>query len=491
VRARRFRPGRPVGSRLGRAFRGVRSLLDPNVSRPRGVGATSTRQIRVLWVNQYVGTPDQAGGTRHLEMSAALRERGFDVRIVTSDLTLGSRSYSRRDGPADLRTLHEDIEGVPFVWLPAGSYQQNDWRRALSMLVFARHALTHLLRTVRRGDVVIGSTPQLFAAAAARLAAFARGGRFILEVRDLWPESLVAVSGRSGPVALALRIIADALYRSSRAILILAEGNRRPIERHGGRPARVMYVPNGVDLASFERSQTCEVPDLDWIDASPTFVYAGAHGPANGLGIVLAAAEDLQRRGRSDVRVLLLGAGPSKGELQREATRLQLHNLVFHDPVPKAAIPGILRRCTGGLMVLKDVELFRHGVSPNKLFDYLAADLPVITNVGGDVGGTVERSGAGLRVPPGDHQALADAMVAVADGQTFDRLGSAYVRDHHDRIVLAERLAGVIRAVAGRPFEPGTEPQSIQRAAGEPTARPEARAGSWRGASGLYTEART
>lgn len=412
------------------------------------IGRRRGRPLRVHWVNQYAVTPDQPGGTRHHEMASALRSRGYDVRIVASDLNLTSRSYSRREGAADGRVIVEDVAGVPFVWLPAGAYERNDRRRALSMLIFSGRVLTYLLRTVRRGDVVIGSSPQLLAAAAARVAAFLRGGRFVLEVRDLWPESLTGVAGRGSPLALVLRLVADALYRTSRAIIILAEGSREVIGRHGGRPTRIVYVPNGVDVDGFQRAATDLPAGMEWVGANPTFVYAGAHGPANGLELILEAAAELQRADGDDIRMLLIGDGPVKAELQREAAALGLSNVVFHPPVPKSVIPAIMARCTGGLMILKDVELFRFGVSPNKLFDYLACDLPVVTNVPGSVADIVHRADAGVVVPPGDPAALAGAMIKIADGDVAPGSGSAYVRRHHDRRVLADRLARVIDAVA-------------------------------------------
>lgn len=401
----------------------------------------------VHWVNQYAVAPDQPGGTRHHEMAAALRARGYDVRVVASDLNLTTRSYSRRSSSDDRGAIQEDVDGVPFTWLPAGRYDRNDWRRALSMITFAWHVLVFLLRTVRRGDVVIGSSPQLLAAGTARVAVLLRRGRFVLEVRDLWPESLTGVAGRRNPTALLLRIVADSLYRTSQAIIILAEGSREPIIRHGGRPARIVFVPNGVDLAAFASSIGDLPPDLAWLDESPTFVYAGAHGPANGLDLVLDAAERLRRAGRGDIRILLIGDGPVKTHLQSKARLLRLGNLVFHDPVPKQQIPTILRRCTGGLMMLKDVELFRFGVSPNKLFDYLACDLPVVTNVPGEVSRTVEDADAGVVVPPGDPDALASAMIAIADGEIVCGSGARYVKEHRDRRLLADRLALVIDAV--------------------------------------------
>ena len=402
---------------------------------------------QVHWVNQFAVAPDQPGGTRHHEMSAALRARGHDVRIVASDLNLTSRRYTRRQGDGDRRAIAEDVLGVPFTWLHAGVYERNDWRRALSMVLFAWNVLRHLLRTVHRGDVVIGSSPQLLAALAARLAAMLRRAPFILEVRDLWPESLTGVSGRRSVLAVGLRLIADLLYRTSSAIIILAEGSRESIVRHGGPPRRIVFIPNGVDLAAFTGPLEDLPQSLRWVEEHPTFVYAGAHGPANGLDKVLDAAAILTERGENEVKLLLVGDGPSKAALQQDATDHELSNVVFHDPIPKELIPSLLRRCAGGLMILKNVELFQYGVSPNKLFDYLASGLPVITNVGGEVARIVTDADAGIVVPPDDPGALAGVLARVTRSDVGTGSGLDYVRKHHHRAELADRLARVIEGV--------------------------------------------
>ena len=402
----------------------------------------------VFWVNQYAVPPDQPGGTRHFDMAATLSSQGRRITVIASDLNLTSRAYTRRAGPRDRRRIRETIDGVDFVWLPAGSYERNDWKRALSMALFALHVMRFLLQHSRRGDVVIGSTPQLPAAGAARVAAFVRRSHYVLEVRDLWPETLIEISGRTSLLSHTLSVFARVLYRTSEAIVVLAEGSRGPIQDQGGDPSRIYYVPNGVDLAAFSSFDDAALPpDLGWVHHDQVFVYAGAHGPANGLDLLLDAASELQRRGRDDLRLLLVGDGPEKRRLLDRCREERLTNVALHDPVPKQSIPALLRVAAGGLMILEDVALFKYGVSPNKLFDYLAADLPVITNVTGEVGRIVEESGCGLVIPASKGELLADAMVEVADGMRTFEPGSTYVRANHDRRELAERLGRVLDSI--------------------------------------------
>lgn len=401
----------------------------------------------IWWVNQYAVVPSGSGGTRHYDMARELRRHGFDARIVASDLSVHSRAYDVRRGPGDVRAFVREVDGVPFHWLPAGSYEANDWRRAASMLVFSAAVLMHLLsRRMGGRDVVIGSSPHLFAALAAWVAARMKGRPFVLEVRDLWPESYTAVSGSgSGTVVRLMRLVADFLYRRSDAIVVLARGSQPVIEKGGVPAERITWIPNGVDTASFPERQPRRAT------APVRFVYTGAHGPANGLDVAIRAAADVRKRGRDDIELVLVGDGPVKAELVELARALDAP-VQFTDPVPKSDIPKVLGDADAGLMVLADVELFQYGVSPNKLFDYLAAGLPVLTNVPGFVTDVVNESGAGLFVAPGDPQALADGMEAMADRRLSEEKpwpsGRSYIEERFDRRILAGQLEDLLRSLS-------------------------------------------
>jgi glycosyltransferase involved in cell wall biosynthesis len=246
-----------------------------------------------------------------------------------------------------------------------------------------------------------------------------------------------------------MRRIADLLYRRSNAVVVLAPASRDNVIAHGAQPSRVHLLPNGVDLEAFDGATSS---DLDL--ARPerfTFVYAGAHGPANGLDVVVDACELLQRRGDRRVRVVLIGDGPVKPDITQAAADASQTNLELLDPVPKSEIAAVLRSADAGLMVLAAADLFTYGVSPNKLFDYLAADLPVVTNVPGLVSEIVEATGAGIVAPAGDAAALADAMTSMASwppARLLSSGGRAYIAKHHDRRRLALALDALLRSVA-------------------------------------------
>lgn len=404
----------------------------------------------IVWVNQFAIPPSHPGGTRHYDLALTLKDLGWDVEIVASDLSLTTRTYWHRSSRYDPRVARDVVDGVAFTYVWAGSYKRNDWRRMLSMILFgASVAVLLAFRRSERRTVFIGSSPHLFAAFGTWLAAVVRRRVFVLEVRDLWPESYAEVSGggeNSIPYRL-MRRMADVLYRRADAIIVLAEGNRDRIISRGADPSKISYIPNGVNFQEFAEP-TGKVPSSE---RPVRFIYTGAHGPANGLDVVVQACAVLQRDGAGDIEVVFVGDGPAKDELASMARRLGLRNLELRDAVPKSEMPEVLASSDIGLMVLAQVELFSYGVSPNKLFDYLAANLPVLTNVPGLVADIVRSADAGCACDAGNPEALAAAMRTMAEEIRADparfRNGRAYVQRHFDRQLLAGQVDALVRGV--------------------------------------------
>jgi glycosyltransferase involved in cell wall biosynthesis len=239
-----------------------------------------------------------------------------------------------------------------------------------------------------------------------------------------------------------LRALERRLYRAADAIVVLAEGSEAVIREDVGVAKQIEFIPNGADVdrfASVEPDQT-RTPLV--------FLYAGAHGPANGLELLLDAAEEMQAR-RVDVIIRLLGDGVSKARLVTDASRRGLANVEFVDPVPKDAIPAQMAEASVGLHVLADVPMFRYGVSPNKLFEYMAAGLPVITNTPGEVSHLVEASDGGFVVGP---RGLADGIERMAELAPEARAqlgqhGRDWVTRERDRRRLADALESLLRSV--------------------------------------------
>lgn len=407
----------------------------------------------LLWVNQFALLPADGGGTRHFELGRELVNKGWRVTILASDLHLHSREYRRRASSADRETKCLTQDGVEIRWLWAARYERNNWQRAWNWLTFYQSVTRDSRSSQQSPDVVIGSSPQLFAAVAARTLARKAGVPFVFEVRDLWPESLVAAGGKRGLAYQVLDRLARSLYRDADRIVVLALGTRDYLVRRGIPGSKIVYLPNGVDTTAI-RPVIAAAGDQHTRGGGPfTLIYAGAHGPANGLDRVLDAAEILGPA--ANIRLVLVGDGPSKAMLRDDARRRGLTHVEFRDPVSKYVLAELLGEADAGLMVLRDAPLFSFGVSPNKLFDYLAAALPVVCNVPGEVAQLLEAADAGVQVADTSGRAMADAIRTLAamplgDRQRMGRAGRGWVEREHSREVLGEQLDVFLRELVAR-----------------------------------------
>ena len=269
---------------------------------------------------------------------------------------------------------------------------------------------------------------------------------FVFEVRDLWPESLVAAGAQDGLAYRYLEHVANGLYRAADRVLVLTRGVGRYLVERGVPESKIVCVPNGVDVDAVrprgDNGQKRGAAEQF------TLIYAGAHGPANGLETVLEAAHLL--RDERAVRFALVGDGPAKAALRAQAAQRSLDNVTFYDPVSKPELVTLLDGADAGLMVLREAPLFSFGVSPNKLFDYLAAALPVVCNVPGEVAQMLEESAAGVQAADASGPALAASIrkVLALPPQERRRMGAAgrdWVAREHSRSVLGSRLDAFLR----------------------------------------------
>lgn len=311
-------------------------------------------------------------------------------------------------------------------------------RRTLIFLRFAARSVGIALR--EKYDLAFATTTPLTAGIPGIFARWLRRKPFVFEVRDLWPELPRAMGVIKNPLVLwAMSALEWVSYHSADRCVALSPGIARGIARRGIDPDRIAMVPNGCDIHLFreagERWRPEGVAETDLLA-----VFTGAHGMANGLHAVLDAAEVLKARGRDDIKLLLIGDGKLKPELKADAERRGLDNLIFHDPVPKRQLSGLLAGSDVGMQILANVPAFYFGTSPNKYFDYVAAGLPVLNNYPGWVADMVTAADAGFAVPPDDAGAFADALEQAArDREALKRKGdnAARLGDRFDRAKLA------------------------------------------------------
>lgn len=369
--------------------------------------------MNVLYVHQHFSTPRGATGTRSYEFARHLVAEGHDVTVLCgssrqADTGLrGTFRRGRREGRVDgIRVIELDIP-----------YSNHDrfGKRTVAFLRFALGGVGISLRA--EYDVVFATSTPLTAGIPGIVARWLRRKPFVFEVRDLWPEAPREMGAITNPAVLAaLDGLEWVAYHSAHHLIGLSPGIVNGIVRRGIPKNRVALIPNGCDLELFDPTrhdrESASIPGVGEGDFVAAF--AGAHGMANGLDSVLDAAVVLTDRGRTDIKVVLIGDGAQKAALMKRACAAQLDNCIFLDPLPKGELARLLSRVDVGLMVFANVPAFYQGTSPNKFFDYLASGTPVLNNYPGWVADLIRAHDCGVVVEPGRPEAFADALEGLA-----------------------------------------------------------------------------
>lgn len=395
-----------------------------------------TTKRRVLVCNHFAAPSGEPGGTRHVELAERLEHWEAVVLAADRNLLDGRRRAARPPG--------FEVVRVP-------GHSGNGPARVVGWLAYAA-GVGRAARRLGPFDAVIGSSPHLPGAAAAQRVARRAGVPFVFEVRDPWPEVLAGMGAwsTSSPAYRALARLARRLEGQADAVVVLSEGVGALLTGRGVPAGRVEVIPNGADPDALvpPASRATLRRHLGWSDDEVVAVYAGAHGPANGLDLLLDAAATLART-HPTVRVVLVGDGVQKPHLVARAAEGRLDNVRFLDPVPKDEVAGLLGAADVGIHCLADAEVFHWGVSPNKLFDYLGAGRAVVTNTPGEVADVVQRSAAGEAVAPDE---LAEGIGRLAQLSTEARdakgeAGRAWLRAHRGRDASAARYEALLDRV--------------------------------------------
>jgi glycosyltransferase involved in cell wall biosynthesis len=402
---------------------------------------------RVLYVSQYFVSGDQPGGVRHWQHCRALARAGHEVTVVTSYVQHKERTIPEEyRGRRIVRSTEDGLDVVRTYSTPGYG---RDLKSRLSN--YGTFALWSLLAELRlpRPDVVVASSPSLPAAAAAAGVARARRSRFLLEVRDLWPDSAVAMGLVANPRVIgAARRMEHYCYRRADRIVALTEGIRDGVVQSGVVPAgRVSLITNGIDLDVVpDPARRDEVAALPLADDAFIAMFVGAHGTYSSLETVLGAADLLRDDPR--IQVVLVGGGDRKPALVDQASAMGLPNVTFVDPVPKRQVPAYLARADLCILPYQDRELFA-GALPNKVFDYLGAARPILASAPvGELTRLVDTARCGWNVPPEDPVAMADAIRRAAadpvDSRARGEAGREYALEHYDRAALAQRFVSLV-----------------------------------------------
>ena len=403
--------------------------------------------MNILLINHYAGSSLHGMEYRPFYLAREWVKQGHSVTVVTATF---SHLRIRQDRACKSRK-EEFIEGVRYVWLRTPRYHGNNLARVANIALFSLPLLTRRSNGLSksRADLVIASSPHPFTIFGASKIARSHRARLVFEVRDLWPLTLIELTGlsRRNPLILAMQYAEEFAYRTSDHVVSLLPKADRYMMEHGMEPRKFVYLPNGIDVDEW-RQLNQPLPALHEgvlreLRRKGFFIvgYAGSHSHANCLHTLIEASRILKSQ---PVATVLVGQGPEKDVLQKMADQACVKNVVFLPPLPKSALGSLFEAADVLFIGWKDLPLYRYGISPNKLLDYMMAGKPVIhaTRAGND---PVAESGCGVSIPPENASFLAQAVLKLKDTPLSERTsmglrGRKHVLEHYDYRALACRF---------------------------------------------------
>lgn len=399
--------------------------------------------MNILLINHYAGSPRHGMEFRPYYLAREWVRQGHRVTIVASSV-----SHLRQQNPAVSSAIaREQIDGVDYLWLRTRPYAGNGAKRLLNMLQFTAkvRGMARELAADRPDVVIASSTYPYDIWPAAKIARIARA-KLVYEVHDLWPLTPRLLGGFSErhPMIFSMQLAEDYACRHADKVISLLPGTAPHLQGRGMAPDKFCYIPNGFDPAETARAlpPPVEARITEFTrQFKATCVYAGGHAVSNALGPMIEAAA---RPESTDVGYLLVGKGVEKARLMQRAQSLGLKNILFLDPVEKPTIPTLLSLADIAYIGWHDSPLYQFGTSPNKLFDYMLAGLPVVhaTSSPYDL---VSDADCGISVPADDVPAIAGAISDLAnlpktERQALGARGKAFVQQRHSYPFLARQF---------------------------------------------------
>ncbi len=407
--------------------------------------------MNIIYINHYAGSDRHGMEFRPYFMAKRWVAAGHSVTMVAS-----SFSHLRTKNP-DMQgknVMEEMIDGIRYFWIAGPQYEGNGLGRIKNMMSFLHGLYKYADQIAAQGkpDAVIASSTYPLDIYPAHRLAKKHGAMLIYEVHDLWPLSPIELGGMSPhhPYIMVMQAAENYCYKHSDYVVSLLPNAQVHMAEHGLKPEKFICIPNGIVKADWERPMADPPVYHDKLkqyhDEGYFMIgYTGAHGIANALDSFVEAGEQL--RGKK-IKLLLVGPGPERERLKQKVVDSNLSETVeLLEPVKRDQVPELLHQMDALYVGLQRQPLFRFGVSPNKLMDYMMAAKPVIFAIDAP-NDMVAEADCGISIQPEDSSAIADAALRLAslpkeELEEMGQRGRQYILEHNEYDVLSEQFLRV------------------------------------------------
>ena len=393
-----------------------------------------------IWIfNHHALTPDMSGGTRHYDFAKELIKRGHSVSIIASSFHYSKYKEMKKYGEKEY--LQETTDGVDFIWIKTPPYFGNGISRVKNMLSYTIKALKIIpTLELKKPDIIIGSSVHLFAVYVAYKLSKKYNVPFVMEVRDIWPQTLIDMGiSKWHPFIIVLGWLEKYLYKKADKIISNLPYALNHISQFVSKD-KFIWISNGVDLNNISYIEKQKTDRF-------TISYTGALGIANNLGLLVEAAEKLQEE--KNICFRIVGDGAEKEKLKEIVKLKQLKNISIEDPVAKNEISTILQSSDILYFNLKDSPVFNFGISSNKLFDYMASGRVIIFSTKAR-NNPIKDANAGYTIEPDNLKQLEQTILDIYNLQQDERnnIGREirqYTENNYSISILTDKLEKLLR----------------------------------------------
>ena len=402
--------------------------------------------MRILFLTQYCPPEVGAPQNRIFEFAKRLKAFGHEVTILTA-----MPNYPRGEifeGYKGKKVVVEEIEEIKVV--RTGIYatkSKNFSKRIRNYLSFTFSSVLTGGKYIDKQDVVITESPPLFLGWSGYRLSKSKKAKFVFNISDLWPESAVKLDVLHNKLLIkASTYLEEFCYRKAQAVTCQTEGIVDNIVKRGFNKSKIHLITNGVDLDFFKKENYDEsFRESIGLKGKVAFCYAGILGIAQGLEVILEAAELLKEN--KAIQFVLIGDGPEKERLFRIKEEKNLDNVTFLPLQPKGNMPKIIASMDGTIIPLKKLDIFK-GALPSKMFEALASQLPIILAVEGEAEKLINKAQAGIVVEPENPKAIADAVLKLYNDKELriklGQNGRNFARENYSRDVITKRLEKIL-----------------------------------------------
>lgn len=406
------------------------------------------QRLRVVLLTHYFPPEVGAPQARLYELATRAAAAGLAVTVVT-----GFPNYPNGVVPDGYRgrfRMEEAMGGIRVIRTSVYATPNRGFvRRILNHLSFAASSLAAAGRA-GPADILFVESPPLFTGLAVLAYRRLKGAPYVFNVSDIWPESAVQLGAlRSRWAVRMAEALEMHLYRKAARVSVVTPGMLERLAARGIPREKLFLLTNGVDTDLYRpAAPSAELARKLGLEGKKVFLYAGTHGLAQGLDVMLEAARQTTD---PDVLYVFAGEGAEKQALMEKASAERAGNVRFLANQPKSVMPDLLNLAYATIVPLKKLDLFKSAL-PSKMFESMATAKPIVASVWGEAAGLVEKAGCGIVVPPEEPEALREAVKKLAADPELARelgeKGRVYVKANFDREVIARRFVTLLKETA-------------------------------------------